>query len=106
MRPSAKPPPLIDREAQRAARSRACLFVRAGDALHKRASAYKALIRMSSVVLTWSTGKPPIREHPISPGTMRAYLRDSSGDQLHRRGIGPGGVVWREASAGLLVGRF
>ena len=39
------------------------------------------------MVLTWSTGKPPIREHPISPGTMRAYLRDSSGDQLHRRVI-------------------
>jgi hypothetical protein len=36
----------------------------------------------------WSAGKPAIREHPISSGTMRAYLRDSSADQLHRRGIG------------------
>ena len=46
------------------------------------------------MVLTWSTGKPPIREHPISPGTMRAYLRDSSGGRLHRRGIGGGGGCW------------
>jgi hypothetical protein len=67
LRSLAKPPPLIQRDAQRAARSRACLFVRGEAALNKRASAYKALIRMSSVVLTWIAGKPPMRAHPIPP---------------------------------------
>jgi hypothetical protein len=56
------------------ARSRPCLFVRAGDALHKRASAYKALIRMSSVVLTWIAGKPAIRAHPISSRSRSARI--------------------------------
>jgi hypothetical protein len=67
VRSLSKPPPLIELEAQRAARSRACLFVCADDALQKRASAYKALIRMVSVVLTCIAGKPPMREHPIPP---------------------------------------
>jgi hypothetical protein len=83
LRSLAKPPPLIQRDAQRAARSCACLFVRTGDALHKRASAYKALIRMSSVVLTWIAGKPPMTAHPIPPGRCGESLRDSNGDQLH-----------------------
>jgi hypothetical protein len=58
--PLSKPPPLINFEAQCAAHSRSCFFVRADDALHKRALAYKALIRMNSVVLTCITGKPPM----------------------------------------------
>ena len=73
-RPLSKPPPPIESEAQRAAHSRACLIVRAGDALRKRASAHKALIRMSSVVLTWSAGKPPMRAHPIS-SAVHAWQR-------------------------------
>jgi hypothetical protein len=40
---------LLARDAQRAARSRACLFVRGGNSMRKRASAHKALIRMSIV---------------------------------------------------------
>jgi hypothetical protein len=67
VRSLSKPPPLIELEAQRAAHSRACFFVCADDALQKRASAYKALIRMVSVVLTCIAGKPPMREHPIPP---------------------------------------
>jgi hypothetical protein len=67
VRPLSKPPSLIQRRAQRAARSRPCLFVRASDALHKRASAYKALIRMGSVVLTCIVGEPSMREHPFPP---------------------------------------
>ena len=59
------PPPLIHREAQWAARSRARLFVRAGDACSKRASAHEALMRMNSVVLTWCAGKPRMRAHPF-----------------------------------------
>ena len=88
LRPFAKPPPLIQGDAQRAARSRACFFVRVGEALDKRASAHKALIRMSR---TWSAGKPPIRAHPISPSRCVEKLRDSSAYQLQRRGIGGGG---------------
>ena len=46
------------------------------------------------MVLTWSAGKLPIREHPISSRKRcaRIYVIGSA-DQLHRRGIGVGGVV-------------
>ena len=66
MRLLAKPSPLIRREAQWAARSRACFFVGVGTAFNKRALAYKALMRMTSVVLMWGPAIPPMRAHPIS----------------------------------------
>lgn len=66
VRPLAKPPALIPREAERAARSRACLFVGVGTSFNKRALAYKAPMRMTSVVLMWGPAKPPMRPHPIS----------------------------------------
>jgi len=62
-----KPPPFIRLKAQRAARSRTSLFVRAGATARKRASAHKALMRMSSVALTWGAAKQPMRAHPFLP---------------------------------------
>ena len=61
------------------------------------------------MVLTWSAGKLPIREHPISPDRCVEKLRDSSADQLQRRGIGVtverSGWWWRGGTR-VLVGEF